>query len=101
MYISSSPVKSEMNAIYFPLGDQFALRSCDAELAYTGRTGPFLAGTVKISPLVTNTALFPSAPRSQFSINSFPAIYLFLPDAKSSDKVILTFCARSFDASSL
>ena len=58
--ISSSPEISEMNAIFFPSGDQCGSRSCAPGVLVKLRVIPGPAGTVKSSPLALKQTRLPS-----------------------------------------
>ncbi len=67
---SSSPVRSEMNAMRAPSGDQRASRSCAPELCVRLRVVPFSIGTLKTSPRATTSARSPLGERLPLSIQS-------------------------------
>src|SRR5438034_6180610 len=67
-YNSSSPLKSEINAICDPSGDQEGHLSCAPEECVRFRVGPFSIGAVKISPRAENNA------RSPFGLRSYDSM---------------------------
>src|SRR6266550_7358747 len=69
-YNSSSPLRSEMNAICDPSGDQVGHLSCAPDEWVRLRVGPFSIGAVKMSPRAENNA------RSPFGLNSYDSMLL-------------------------
>src|SRR4026209_2557355 len=67
-YNSSSPLRSEMNAICEPSGDQLGHLSCAPDECVRLRVGPFSIGALKMSPRAENTARSPLGLRPTDSI---------------------------------